>query len=764
MKKHYFSVLRQQLSAFMLKTCISAFLFCCSYASVSAQAGDTSQPLLFVENLDHFPSNDHFVFSRIQVPWTRDSIYTANHDSVRIRIRNKGTLPLVVNKFNLSDTVNWKIDNISGVTYTSASSLPLTISAAAYKDVIIKFIAVDQAERVKVLHDSLTILSNDNKTPSKIVFLSGLWQKRAESFNEPTVEEVITAFGLTTKIGFGQTDPDKGDSSKLKGDEIRPSYFVRADTSIPVSVIQLAAYHGCCNTQPEKIIWYPEDTSKTKTLRTLFTHTLVDGQTLLPRKSKPNTPAEGSFTPAGAFGFKVGALNWTDAKLNPSGKIGVRVWKAIDANGNIIPNAFILGNDYLGTQATNYDYQDNMYFVRNVRPQNGTSFYSTLAAAPSDIDFGEKVLKAVNSFELKVSNLGQVYADSSKDPAIVIDSVVVTGENKSEFSAAMPMNTTLNPQDSTNLTVTFTPATQGLKIADLLVYYKSAKSPLRVPLYGTARSSDTMVVINNRINSGSATPITINGKTWSADDQYAFDNIEPFTNPSLHQIAGTDEDSLYLKEQSSNADRKPFRYEIPVDSGDYVVRLHFAEIYWGAPGSGVTGGAGSRIMNISLENQVRLVNFDVTQEAGGSATALIKNLPVTVTDGKLNIDFTASVNRPMVVAVEVISFRPSTVLSSADPVVYVLPEVNKLKVPKVYPNPLQKRFMIEFPSTYSGNSTLQVSDALGHVYNVGKVSLQRGRLNKTEVDISNLPLKPGFYYLKIFSESRPADIIKLIIK
>jgi hypothetical protein len=102
---------------------------------------------------------------------------------------------------------------------------------------------------------------------------------------------------------------------------------------------------------------------------------------------------------------------------------------------------------------------------------------------------------------------------------------------------------------------------------------------------------------------------------------------------------------------------------MPVVNGDYVVRLHFAEIVWGAPGNGLNGGAGSRVMSVSLENQLRLINFDVVQEVG-AATALVKNIPVTVTDGKLNINFTATVNRPMVNAVEVYSFTYSTL--SAD--------------------------------------------------------------------------------------------------
>lgn len=167
-------------------------------------------------------------------------------------------------------------------------------------------------------------------------------------------------------------------------------------------------------------------------------------------------------------------------------------------------------------------------------------------------------------------------------------------------------------------------------------------------------------------------------------------------------------------------------------------------------------------MSASLEGQLRLVNFDVTQEAGG-ATALVKNIPVTVTDGKLNIDFSASVNRPMVCAVEVYSFDSS---ASARPVLtrtnVVGLESNLNKV-RIYPNPVQKTLNIHFPAKYTGSSTLQIADVTGRIYQVGKIQLQPGGSNR-QVDISNLSLKPGFYFLRILSEARTTEVIKLVVE
>lgn len=720
-----------------------------------------SNALLFVENPDRFPANDYFVFSKVQIPWSRDTVtYNSNHDSISIRIHNKGINTLIIKDLVLSNSSAWKIVKLKGAAYVPGSGLPLSVGSGTYADVLVRFTAVDQATRVKILHDTLTVVSNDDKFPAKAVYLNGIWQYKGEGSNEPYAKEIINAFGFKTNVGFGHTDPDRGDSSKLKGDEIKPSYFVRADTARPISIRQMSSYHGCC-TQTEAISWY---TKGSGTLNAVFSHHAKDAQSVLPRKNSSASAAEGSFTPPGAFGFKVGYKDYTDAAKNPSGKIGIRIWKALDAKGNIMPNCYIVSNDYLGSTFTNYDYNDNTYFVKNVRPEKGTAFYSALTSTPSALDFGEKTLQTANSLTLNLASLGKIYADSSKDPVIVISSVSVVGENKSEFSASMPVKSTLNPQENTTLTVSFKPISQGLKIADLLVYYNNGQSPLRVPLYGIAKASGVTVTANYRINSGSAKPITINGKTWSADNQYAFDNLEPYTNPQVHQVAATDEDSLYLKEQSSNGDKKPFRYELPVANGDYVVRVHFAELYWGAPGSGLNGGAGSRVMNVSLENQLRLINFDVAQEVGGAA-ALVKSIPVTVADGKLNIDFSATVNRPMVVAVEVYSFRASasarpTLVSSTNAVTLE----NNLKKVNVYPNPVDKILHIQFPAKYIGSSNLQIIDVTGRTYNIGKINLQGGISNTAEVNISNLYLKPGFHYLRILSETRASETIKLIVR
>ncbi len=82
---------------------------------------------------------------------------------------------------------------------------------------------------------------------------------------------------------------------------------------------------------------------------------------------------------------------------------------------------------------------------------------------------------------------------------------------------------------------------------------------------------------------------------------------------------------------------------------------------------------------------------------------------------------------------------------------------------KVYPNPLLKRFNIQFPATYKESFTIQIIDQLGKIYNIGKYRLKPGESN-IKVDISHLLLAAGIYSLRIQSDTSKTEVIKLIIQ
>ncbi|UOQ64656.1 malectin domain-containing carbohydrate-binding protein [Hymenobacter volaticus] len=159
-----------------------------------------------------------------------------------------------------------------------------------------------------------------------------------------------------------------------------------------------------------------------------------------------------------------------------------------------------------------------------------------------------------------------------------------------------------------------------------------------------AASGDTI-----RINCGGGA-VQSSGKFFEADAY--FNGGKSFSNSSIADVLQTNDDELYRTEHSASANLVPFSYNIPVSAGTYTVRLHFAEIYFGATGGG-PGGAGRRVFNVNLEGRPVLVNYDIVAEAG-SMTAVVKEYQSTVTDNTLTLDFAAVTDQPSVAAIEVL--------------------------------------------------------------------------------------------------------------
>ena len=152
-----------------------------------------------------------------------------------------------------------------------------------------------------------------------------------------------------------------------------------------------------------------------------------------------------------------------------------------------------------------------------------------------------------------------------------------------------------------------------------------------------------------RINSGGP-KITYGNEVFEKDNYYG-GNGKNFSNNAIKDIANTDRDALYKTERSTLLGKSTFNYAIPVPDGKYTVKLHFAEIYWGARG-GEAGDPGDRVFDVSIENKKMINDLDLYKEVG-SMVALIKTFTVTVTDGKMNLDFSASKDQPKLSALEI---------------------------------------------------------------------------------------------------------------
>ena len=146
-----------------------------------------------------------------------------------------------------------------------------------------------------------------------------------------------------------------------------------------------------------------------------------------------------------------------------------------------------------------------------------------------------------------------------------------------------------------------------------------------------------------RINSGTPNEVTSSGVTFIGDTYFTDSSVGPELSVS---IGGTTNDGIYQSERISNESLAPFGYEIPLANGQYSVALHFAETAFQSNGQ--------RIFDVTVEGVTVLDNYDIHAQAGGINTAKVENiLNVDVSDGILNIDFTAVIERAKVSAIEV---------------------------------------------------------------------------------------------------------------
>ena len=127
------------------------------------------------------------------------------------------------------------------------------------------------------------------------------------------------------------------------------------------------------------------------------------------------------------------------------------------------------------------------------------------------------------------------------------------------------------------------------------------------------------------MNAGGLQYADTDGAVYLADAKFS----GGATYKTTATIAGTTDPYLYQTERYGN-----FSYAIPVANGNYDVTFKFAEIYWSS--------AGQRAFNVSMEGKTVLSNLDLVAEARPKAAYDVK-IPVSVTDGVLNMTFTSVV-------------------------------------------------------------------------------------------------------------------------
>jgi len=108
-------------------------------------------------------------------------------------------------------------------------------------------------------------------------------------------------------------------------------------------------------------------------------------------------------------------------------------------------------------------------------------------------------------------------------------------------------------------------------------------------------------------------------------------NVNRARNPVQTSVPNAAPAAVYQSERYG----KDFTYIFPVpNTGRYLVRLHFAEVFDDA--------AGRRVENIHINGKPVLTNFDIFVAAGGMNKALVKEFPGIAPDARGNISIRTS--------------------------------------------------------------------------------------------------------------------------
>ncbi|MDB5332356.1 MAG: hypothetical protein JWP03_3507, partial [Phycisphaerales bacterium] len=376
--------------------------------NVQAAPGATGAPVLGLTNPAGLPASNQLIFSRIQGTNSLDpsGFVDTVHDTGTLTVTNTGDQDLIINGLTLSDAANWTLVSppAAGTHVAPGKSLTLTIKFIAQTfppglpyGQINDTTTTDNTNPLQaggVWNGTLAISTNDPANPTRTVQLAGYWQKNSEHEEEPGLQTLVNQMlGYSTNINSTEAPvyPNNTTQAVLHGEEVASPYWQRADSSLPVTVVQYEDFSSQFDltvtppveTSPQTF-WFAQGNSAK--LNRLLTRAPGYGQTVLPSPTGGlGKVMTASFSPTTAFGFNVDlessddSLNLSNSFVQANHRSGhqIRFYPVRDGAGNIVPNTWLMQMDYAFTSFENFDYQDNGYIITNMRP-------ATQAPAPQD--------------------------------------------------------------------------------------------------------------------------------------------------------------------------------------------------------------------------------------------------------------------------------------------------------------------------------------------------------------------------------------------
>ncbi len=326
---------------------------------------------LLVTNPDALPGSNRVIFNYVQNPDT--TVPNVVHNTQTLTISDTGSTALTINSMTTNGPFALaNASSYTGMVIQAGGSITVTLSftqrslpAHSYNETNY----TTDPNGGAAVTGSLNINSSDASQPSKIIPLAGYWQDLSNSNTEPSLQTVVNLVAGYQTVINSSPIPDLTETNgvQLYGSEVASTSWEPANPTQPVSMVQLGSFRTEGNNA--SVYWY---TASAQQSHLLFTDAANQGQTLLPTLPNGNL-AQTTFTPTGAFGIRIDNEYSTDSINVGAGNTGggghhIRFFPLVDSSGNTIPNTYIVALDYGVLQTENFDFNDNMLIVSNIRP------------------------------------------------------------------------------------------------------------------------------------------------------------------------------------------------------------------------------------------------------------------------------------------------------------------------------------------------------------------------------------------------------------
>jgi PKD repeat protein len=166
-----------------------------------------------------------------------------------------------------------------------------------------------------------------------------------------------------------------------------------------------------------------------------------------------------------------------------------------------------------------------------------------------------------------------------------------------------------------------------------------------------------------RLNTGTQQTIQFEGSDYLGDG--------PFTDYYTQSFTRTNTAISTIPLYQSHRFETTLSYSIPVPNGNYLIKTHHNEFYFGKMVS--TTGPGRRVFDIFLEGQLVKHNFDIFLESNNEPIALTF-FNVQVNDGVLNLDMIASTNSASISGISIELLEDEVMLPEAVPFALIMDE------------------------------------------------------------------------------------------